>query len=121
MEDVGPKVAESIYDWFHDSHNADLLKKFDKNGVEIVMPKIVAKKNIAFMDKTFVLTGTLATMTRDEAKEKIRNAGGDIVESVSKQTSFVITGENAGSKLKKAKELGVRVLSEVEFTKMLKA
>lgn len=120
MEDVGPKVAESIYEWFHDAHNAELVRKFDKGGVEIVMQKNTAKKNAAFMGKTFVLTGTFMGMTRDEAKEKVRNAGGDIAESVSKQTSFVIAGENPGSKLKKAKELGVPVLSESDFVKMLK-
>ncbi|MEK7089836.1 MAG: NAD-dependent DNA ligase LigA [Patescibacteria group bacterium] len=103
MEDVGPKVAESIYEWFHDSHNAELLRKFNKSGVEIVMPKNATKKNAAFMGKTFALTGTLMGMTRDEAKERVRNAGGDIVESVSKQTNFVVAGENPGSKLKKAK------------------
>lgn len=119
MEDVGPKVAESIYLWFHDAHNADLVKKFDYADVAITLP-LPTKKNTAFAGKTFVLTGTLRSMPRDEAKEKVRNAGGEIAESVSKQTSFVVSGEHSGSKLKKAKELGIPVLSEGDFVKMLK-
>ncbi|MCX6788687.1 MAG: NAD-dependent DNA ligase LigA [Candidatus Jorgensenbacteria bacterium] len=120
MEDVGPKVAESIYEWFHDAHNAELLNKFYKGGVEIQMPKRLPKAKATFKGKTFVLTGTLETMTRDEAKEKVRGVGGDVAESVSKQTNYVVAGENAGSKLKRAGELGVTILSEREFIKMLK-
>ena len=120
MSDIGPKVAESIYAWFHDAHNAELVRKFEKAGVTVKTPERVAAKNTAFAGKTFVLTGSLSSMTRDEAKEKIRNFGGNVAESVSKQTDFVVVGTEPGSKFKKAKALGVKTLSEKELSAMLK-
>jgi DNA ligase (NAD+) len=78
------------------------------------------KQNSKITGKTFVLTGTLETMSRDEAKEKIREAGGDVSGSVSKNTDYVVAGENAGSKEEKARELGVKIISEKEFVAMLK-
>ena len=120
MPDIGPKVAESIYEWFHNAHNAELMRKFERGGVTIKTAERVPVKNTVFNGKTFVLTGSLSSMTRDEAKEAIRNLGGDIAESVSKQTDFVVVGEEPGSKLKKAKELNVRTLSEKELLAMLR-
>ncbi len=79
----------------------------------------VEKKENSIKNKIFVFTGTLSTLSRDEAKEKIRMLGGSVSGSVSKETDFVVAGENAGSKLDKARELGVKILSEKEFLKML--
>ena len=118
MTDIGPKVAESIHAWFHNIRNAELVRKFEKGGVTLRMPERVASKNAAFAGKTFVLTGSLSSMTRDEAKEAIRNLGGNIAESVSKQTDFVVVGEEPGSKLKKAKALGIKIVSEKELSAM---
>lgn len=109
---VGPIVAQSIVEWFSDVENKKLLRRCLKY-VHLEKEKATAGGSLS--GKSFVLTGTLKTMSRDEAKAKIRAQGGEVSESVSKKTSFVIAGENAGSKLDKAKELGVEVLSEKEF------
>lgn len=115
---IGPKVAKSIYDYFQDRHNQELLKKFDDIGVVINMPKISLKKQI-FSGKVFVLTGELKSFTRDSAKEKVRELGGEVSSSVSKNTDFVIAGANPGSKHDKAVKLGVKIINEEEFIKML--
>ncbi len=119
ISDIGPKVAESIVSYFSDGHNASLLQKLDDVGIIIKSPKVSLQKQI-FKDKIFILTGELKHFTRDEAKEKIRNLGGNVSSSVSKKTDFVLIGKNPGSKFKKAKNLGVKVISEIEFLKMLK-
>ena len=123
IRDIGEVVARSIYDWFHDKKNRELLDKFRK-----VRLKISAKggsasggKNKKLAGKTFVLTGELELLTRDEAKEKIRNLGGEISESVSKKTDYAVVGENPGSKYDKAKELGIKILSEKEFLQMIES
>ncbi len=115
--DIGPQVSVSIYQYFRDEKNIKLIQNLLKNGVSITA---VAKKYGKLTGQSFVLTGTLSSMTRDEAKDKIRDLGGEISESVSKNTSAVIAGENPGSKLDKAKKLGVRVLDEKEFYSLLK-
>ena len=118
IPDVGPKVSESIYAWFREKRNIELLEKLEKAGVEIrdkrqeIRDKRQKNK---LAGKTFVLTGTLGAMSREEAKEKIRERGGDISESVSKQTDYVVAGAEPGSKLAKAKESGVKILNEQEF------
>ncbi|MDO8261448.1 MAG: NAD-dependent DNA ligase LigA, partial [Candidatus Magasanikbacteria bacterium] len=114
MADVGPVVSASIYEWFHDNHNMRILAELQERGVSIDRPKKV-KTNQEIAGKTFVLTGSLSGLTRDEAKAKIRELGGDISSSVSKKTDYVVAGEEAGSKLDKARVLGVRILSEEEF------
>lgn len=117
---VGDIVAESIYKWFRNDANkklvSDLLKQVE---VEEIKQKTSSKKSTIFSGKTVVLTGSLTQMTRDEAKEKIRQAGGNVSGSVSKKTDFVVFGESAGSKLEKAKELGVKTMTEEEFIKSL--
>jgi len=119
LADVGPVVAKSIFDWFHDTHNLRILAELEERGVSLEKPK-KQEINQKIAGKSFVLTGSLAGLTRDEAKAKIRELGGDISSSVSKKTDFVIAGEEAGSKLDKAQALGVKILSEDEFVKLIK-
>ena len=116
-EDIGPIVAESIYEYFHDEANLDLLNKLKLANITILNSLPVSGGKLS--GTSFVLTGTMESMSRDEAKAKIRALGGEISESVSKQTSYVVAGEKAGSKLAKAEKLGVKVLSESEFKKLL--
>ncbi|MEK7680554.1 MAG: NAD-dependent DNA ligase LigA [Patescibacteria group bacterium] len=118
VEDIGPQVSDSLYEYFENEQNKKLLANLIKNGVE-VEKYISHKKGGKLSGQSFVLTGTLSSMSRDEAKEKIRVLGGDVSESVSKKTSAVIAGENPGSKMEKAKKLGVKVLSESAFLKMV--
>lgn len=114
---VGEVVARSLADWFADTHHTALLDRLLAE-IKIVNPERKAKKGI-FSGKTFVLTGTLATLHRDDAKDRIRALGGEIAESVSSKTSYVVAGENPGSKYTKALALNVPVLSEQEFLKLL--
>ncbi len=118
VPDIGPKVSQSIYDWFEEKRNIHLMEKLDTVGIKIT-PYEVRSTNQKLSGKSFVLTGTLASMSRDEAKQKIRTLGGDVVESVSKKTSYVVAGDKPGSKLEKAKTLGVEVLDEQEFLKLI--
>jgi DNA ligase (NAD+) len=115
---IGDIVAESIVKWFKEKVNKELLKKLLKR-VEIIHEKSSAKTAATLAGKSFVLTGTLTSMSRDEAKLKIRERGGDVSSSVSKNTSFVVAGENTGTKADKAEELGVPIISEEEFLKMV--
>jgi DNA ligase (NAD+) len=117
IDGVGDVVAQAIFNWFRDTINKDFLKKFLKE-VEIINPASKGKQPLKGM--IFVLTGTLASLDRDQAKEKIRALGGDVSSSVSAKTSYVVAGESAGSKLDKAEELGVKVLDEEAFLKMIK-
>ncbi|MBZ9572494.1 NAD-dependent DNA ligase LigA [Patescibacteria group bacterium] len=118
IRDIGPIVAESIYDWFSKKRNLEFLEKLKKVGVEVIIEKKV--KYQPLKGKTFVLTGGLEMITRDEAKEKIRLLGGEISESVSKRTDFVIAGKKPGLKYQRAKELGIKVIGEKGFLKLLK-
>jgi len=116
--DVGPVVAKSIYDFFREKRNLEFLEKLEKVGVEIVAEKKIKKQPLK--GKTFVLTGTLESMTREGAKEKIRLLGGEISESVSKKTDFVVVGKEPGSKAEIAKKLGIKTLNEQQFLNLLK-
>lgn len=124
MPDVGPIVAKSIYDWFRNKHNIELLEKLEKNGVKIKSKKLSASggevKSKKLEGKIFVLTGALEGLTRDEAKAKIRELGGDVSSSVSKNTDYVVAGAEPGSKYEKAKKLGVKVIGAREFLELLK-
>ncbi|MEI8337738.1 MAG: NAD-dependent DNA ligase LigA [bacterium] len=115
---LGPNMSDSIITWRKEKSNQKIIKELLEE-VKIIYPekKGGVKK---LQDKTFVLTGTLSSLSRDEAKKKIKDLGGDVVGSVSAKTSFVVAGENPGSKLDKANELGVEVLSEEDFLKLLK-
>ncbi|MFA6307164.1 MAG: NAD-dependent DNA ligase LigA [Patescibacteria group bacterium] len=116
--DFGEIMAKSAYEWFHDKKNLELLAKLEANGVKVISLKLTAK-SAKLNGKTFVLTGGLAELTRDQAKAKIRELGGDISSSVSKNTDYVVAGEEAGSKLDKAKKLGVKIINEEEFLKII--
>jgi DNA ligase (NAD+) len=115
--EIGPAVARSVHEWFADDANQALLKRL---AAELETPPVAAPAVAqAFLGKQFVLTGALGTMTRDEAKAAIEARGGRVTSSVSKKTSFVVVGGEAGSKLDKARGLGVPTLDEAEFTKLL--
>ncbi len=120
VEGIGPEIASSIYQYFRNSKNKKILERLKRAGLNF--EKVTQAEQIAsefFAGKTFVLTGTLSSMTRDEAKEKIEQRGGKTSGSVSKKTDYVVAGVEAGSKLTKANELGVKVLSEEEFIQAL--
>lgn len=112
LQDIGDIVAQSIEDFFDREDVAEYLEKLEQVGVTIKEPEAVGD---AFKGKKFVVTGTLEHFSREGAKEAIRKLGGGVSTSVSKNTDFLVVGENPGSKLEKAKELGVTVLSEDEF------
>lgn len=119
IQDIGPKVAQSIHGWFREARNEQLIEKLDKAGVSMEeIKKRTGGQKLKGM--TFVLTGGLESMARDEAKEKIRELGGDVSESVSKKTSYVVAGSDPGSKYEKAKQLGVKTISEKEFLGLIK-
>ena len=113
-------MAQSIHDWFADAGNKELCERLHATGVRTELEK-TAKSNTdeRFAGKHFVLTGTLPSMTRDEAKNLIESHGGRVMSSVSKKTDFVLAGAEPGSKLDKANQLGVPVIDEGEFKKML--
>jgi len=110
VEEVGPRISQAILEFFADKENRDLVKRLAKAGVNMTAEKKQRTSQLAGL--TFVLTGTLPNMTRDEAKEKIEAAGGKTAGSVSKKTNYVVAGEEAGSKLDKARDLKVPVIDE---------
>ena len=118
VEGVGPVVSASIIEWFKRPYHKKVLTKFEKNGLKILPEKIIAKGKLS--GRTFVITGTLDSMSREEAGQKIRSLGGKVSSSVSKETSFVLAGADPGSKYDKAKKLGVRILDEKEFLDLIK-
>lgn len=117
VEGVGEVIAKDIYDFFRKPENVQMIEELKALGVEPAPP--VQNVSDEFKGKTFVLTGTLQNMTRDEASEKIKQMGGKTSSSVSKNTSYVVAGENAGSKLDKAQKLGVIILTEDDFLNMI--
>ena len=119
IDGIGPVVAQAIVGWFGERENKELIKRLKK--VLHIESEKISRRNLdtkPLAGKIFVLTGSLAGMSRDEAKEKIRALGGNVSNSVSKKTDYVVAGEDAGSKLDKAKELGVKILTEQEFIKL---
>ena len=119
IPDVGEIIAKSIIDFFNDNHNASIVEELKDLGLNMnyLGPKV--EQNDNFAGKTFVLTGTLETMTREEAEEIIENLGGKASSSISKKTYAVIVGSNPGSKATKAQELGIPVWTEEDFKKMI--
>jgi DNA ligase (NAD+) len=120
IQDVGPRVAESIRDWFREKRNLEFLEKLKKAAINITVSQKPKTENQRLKDKIFVLTGELGNMTRNQAKERIRELGGDVSGSVSQNTDFVVTGLEPGSKFDKAKKLGVKIINEKEFLKIIK-
>ncbi len=118
IEGIGGIIAQSIYDFFHEERNVKMIEELKELGVNPVSK--VKPKSDKLAGKTFVLTGTLQNMTRDEASAIIKSHGGKTSSSVSKKTSYVLAGENAGSKLDKAQNLGVIILTEDDFLEMIK-
>jgi DNA ligase (NAD+) len=121
VPDVGPVVAKNIVDFFSEPHNTQVIDGLKKAGVTWQEGEPQAKQNLPLSGQTFVLTGTLEVMTREEAKEKLQALGATVSESVSKKTSCVVAGPGAGSKLTKAESLDVRVMDEGEFLKLLES
>ena len=117
VEDIGAVTAESIYQWFKQSQSVEMIEKLRNAGLNFETTRVVTDNRFAGM--TFVLTGALSKFTRDEATEKIELFGGKAAGSVSKKTSYVVVGENAGSKERKARELGIPILSEDDFLNMI--
>ena len=116
FEDIGPVMVDSLFNWFRDEKNLEILKKLEQKGV--VIKKIEQKKQ-TLNGKIFVITGTLLNLTRADAKSKIRELGGSISSTISKKIDFVVVGKNPGSKYNKAVKLGVKIISEDEFKKIL--
>jgi DNA ligase (NAD+) len=117
VNEVGPRIAESIREFFDEPRNRELIKRLRDAGLTFAGKK--RERGTKLAGKTFVLTGTLAKYSRDEAKKLIEDAGGRVSGSVSKKTDYVVAGSDAGSKLDKAKELGVLVIEEAEMEKLI--
>ena len=118
IEGVGTVVSASLLEWFTTPGHRDLLRKFEHNGVVCLVPERSTASQV-FEGKTFVLTGTLPTLAREDAKAMIKDRGGKVSSSVSKKTDYVLAGEEAGSKLTEATKLGIAIIDEEAFKAML--
>ncbi|AZR74769.1 DNA ligase (NAD(+)) LigA [Anoxybacter fermentans] len=123
LDEIGPKIAESIVNFFKEERNRKLIEKLRRGGVKMAMAadekESQADKSLA--GKKFVFTGGLETLTRNEAKELVLSKGGKVSSSVSKKTDYVVVGKDPGSKYEKAKELGITILTEEEFKKLVQS
>jgi DNA ligase (NAD+) len=117
VQEVGPRVAAAVHEFFAEPRNRDLIERLRKSGLVFAAER--RRRSAKLEGLTFVLTGTLPTLTREEAKDRIEAAGGRVSGSVSKKTSYVVSGEEAGSKLDKARDLKVPVIGEAELLEML--
>ena len=118
--DIGPIVAAHIAAFFHEPHNREVIAALREHGVHWEDTEPQGEPAGPLLGQTVVLTGSLVGFTRDEAKEKLEALGAKVSGSVSKKTSFVVAGAEAGSKLVKAEELGIRILDEGAFTALLR-
>ena len=117
---IGTEIAQSVYNWFQNPGNQQLIQRLQIAGLQFVgdaAPPVAVNATIA--GKTFVVTGTLPTLKREDAKALIQNAGGKVTDSVSKKTHYLVVGEEAGSKLTKAQTLGITQLSEAALLELL--
>ncbi|OGF32226.1 hypothetical protein A2533_02255 [Candidatus Falkowbacteria bacterium RIFOXYD2_FULL_35_9] len=119
IDGIGVKVGQSIFDYFHDEEKINLIYQLERLGVQLEKIELTKEKSGVF-GKIFVLTGSLESMSRDEAKELIKKYGGKVAGSVSVKTNYVVAGSDPGVKYDKAKKLGVEILSEAEFEKLVK-
>lgn len=117
IDGMGERMAQSITDWFNNDSHLEYLEKLEKNGVSLELNTL--KQTGTLTGKGFVLTGSLNLMTRDQAKQLIKSKGGKVLSAISKNTDYLIAGESPGSKLKKAQELGIKVINESQFQKLL--
>lgn len=118
ITDIGPSISNSITSFFSKEENIAIVNKLDAAGLNFRTEKKAVTSNI-FIGKSFVLTGTLSSMTREEAKDKILRAGGKVISSISKNTDYLLAGEKAGAKLSKAEKLNVKIIDENEFLNIL--
>jgi len=117
IDQIGPIMAKSVYEYFHDPKNIAVINQFQSAGVKLQKP--AKRRSDKMAGKTVVITGTLENFTRQQAEQAVKQAGGKTSSSVSKKTDFVLAGENPGSKLDKALQFGIKVITEDEFIKML--
>ncbi|MDH4241443.1 MAG: NAD-dependent DNA ligase LigA, partial [Phycisphaerae bacterium] len=117
IDQIGPTMAESVYEYFRNSRNRMVIDQLLAAGVKPKQPQM--KRSDKLAGKTIVVTGTLANFSRQQAEQMIRQAGGKASSSVSKKTDFVLAGKEAGSKLDKAQKLGVKVINENQFLDMI--
>jgi DNA ligase (NAD+) len=116
---IGAEIAQSVYQWFHIAANQTLIERLQAAGLQFVGEVTLTLNNQKLVGKTFVITGTLPTLKRDEAKALIQKNGGKVTESVSKKTDYLVVGEDAGSKLEKAQSLGITQLSEADLLELV--
>jgi DNA ligase (NAD+) len=121
VPDVGPVVADSLVRFFAEPHNVEVIEQLRAAGVHWSEGEPAPRLSLPLAGKTFVLTGTLPTLTRDAAKEMIEAQGGKVAGSVSKKTDYVVAGAEAGSKLEKARELGVTILDQSQLQELLES
>jgi DNA ligase (NAD+) len=117
VEEVGPEVAASVIRFFRDRKNRESIERLKRAGLKVIEAAVKKKGKLA--DKTVVFTGTLSSYGRDEARSLVESLGGKTTSTVSKKVDFVVAGEDPGSKLDKAKELGIKILTESEFKKLI--
>ncbi|MCS6815398.1 MAG: NAD-dependent DNA ligase LigA, partial [Cyanobacteria bacterium] len=112
---IGTEIATAVHTWFQQPANQTLIRRLAEAGLQLHSTATTTAKTTALLGKTFVLTGTLPTLTRDQATDLIQQAGGKVTSSVSKKTSYIVVGDDAGSKLDKARSLGIPELTEADL------
>ena len=122
---IGEEIAQSVFEWMRVPDNQALVQKLQENGLKFIDQSANEQNNVAktekiFTGKTFVITGTLPSLKREQAKEIIEQAGGKVTVSISKKTDYLLLGENAGSKLAKAEKIGIKQISEAKLFELLK-
>jgi DNA ligase (NAD+) len=119
VKGIGPEVAKSISQWFRQEKNIEMIRRLLDAGIRIIEPSGTPEKESPVSGKSFVFTGALKSMTRSKAKELVKQLGGQVLSTVGRKTDYVVVGENPGSKYRKALELGVKIIDEDEFLKMV--